>query len=287
VDLMRMYPNPLSPDKIYREIDERKFTKPVKNDTIIRACLILYHDDDTTDDRLILDDEEIYVHKYILLANAANNKLSLNGEKLDTRMVSDVKAFHYLIKFMYILEFMEGEEPISIEDANSIWQCGMLFLDDKDKHLFEKELCKWFFSGLSHKTVFKVLQSTEEKGYALCLRDSALTYVVQHFSDLGLSTQLQTLPKNLLLSLLQKLGGIQGGPAVIVPQNLQKQNSVHQMSAVLPAGVSFSTPSPPPSSPSTTSSSPSLSSADHSDHSTDESKQTKTADHGPVNIDNN
>jgi len=195
--------------QISREIEDRIHLKPVKNDSIVRACLILYHDDDSTDDRILLDDEEILVHKYVLAANSPQNRLPISGT-VDLRMVTDVKAFHYLVKFMYILEFMEGEEPIGIEDAHAIWQCGMLFLDEKDRNLFAQELCRWFSAGLNGKSVFKVLQATEEKGYALCLRDAALGYIINHFSELSVSTQFQTLPKNILLSLVQKLGGVTG-----------------------------------------------------------------------------
>jgi len=77
------------------------------------------------------------------------------------------------------------------------------FLQEKQE--FEQQLCNWVISGLDQKSIFKIVVDMEDKHYATILKDAILGYVASNIAVLGKQPQMHSLPKPILVEVLNKL----------------------------------------------------------------------------------
>jgi len=212
VDLMRLVGQSTSQN--YQSNNKIPITKheenDIRKDNLREVCLKLSNNHPTSDYILSIGDKELHVHRYILYANASSNLLPLGvslsasggGEENSIDIVSDFKSFQLLIQFLYLNEFVE-EDPISLEETQALWETASYFLDEKNA--FEEALCAWMVSGLTTKSVLKLLVQMEDKPCAEVIKEALLDYIANHMSALAKHNQIQLLPKPVLISIIQKL----------------------------------------------------------------------------------
>jgi len=175
----------------------------VKTESLSHACLQLHDSHDAADIKINLGTSEIFLHKYVLSANAPNHHLPLTDDlKIDCQTPSDFKHLENLIKFIYARDFFETR-TIDLDEAHGLWQTGMYFLESRAD--FEGKLCKWFMAGLDEKSIFRILEDVEQKPCALVLREAALDFVAENILVLGKLGQMNNIPKSILVEVLLKL----------------------------------------------------------------------------------
>jgi len=95
------------------------------------------------------------------------------------------------------------DDLISLEETQALWETASYFLDEKIA--FEEALCAWMVSGLTTKSVLKVLIQMEDKPCAEVIKEAVLDYVATNMNVLAKHNQIQQLPKPVLISIIQKL----------------------------------------------------------------------------------
>jgi len=179
----------------------------IRRDNLREVCLKLFNNLITSDYILTVGEKEIQVHRYILCSNAPSNLLPLgispaSGEDNGLDIVSDFKSFLLFIKFLYLSEFFE-DDLISIEETQSLWETASYYIDEKT--VFEDALCAWMVSGLTTKSVLRILIQMEDKPCAEVIKEAVLDFVATNMTVLAKHNQIQLLPKPVLISIIQKL----------------------------------------------------------------------------------
>eukprot|EP01125_Pyxidicula_operculata_P001589 TRINITY_DN11437_c0_g1_i1.p1 TRINITY_DN11437_c0_g1~~TRINITY_DN11437_c0_g1_i1.p1 ORF type:complete len:908 (-),score=115.64 TRINITY_DN11437_c0_g1_i1:17-2740(-) len=202
--LIRLQGNVSSYQKLVLSCDNMLNPSEIhKQDTLARSCINLFNTKEQHDFVLTVADKEIFVHKYLLCANGSKHSVPIE-HGVESEFRGNFKSFYLFIKYLYIMDFIDTEDSLTIDDALILWQTASYFLMSR-KSVFEDKLCIWCRASFTTKNILTILAELEDKPVPDILKSEVLKFVAENINELGKQPQLHSLPRPVLVSILQKV----------------------------------------------------------------------------------